>query len=194
MLGEGAAMLVLEDWVHAMQRDARIRGELIGYGLSTDAGYITRPTIGGQAWSMALALQSAQLGPERIGDINAHGTATAANDAVESGAIKQVFGERAYRIPVSSTKSMQGHLLGAAGAIELVATLLALEAATLPPAINLRVANAQCDLDYVTEGARSVGRLEIAMSNAFAFRGTNAVLVCRTARDDSGGTSSDSKG
>ncbi|MCY7354148.1 MAG: hypothetical protein LH470_03550 [Lysobacter sp.] len=153
-----------------MQRGARIRGELIGYGLSTDAGHITRPTIEGQARAMALALQSAQLGPEHISYINAHGTATAASDAVETGAIKQVFGERAYRIPVSSTKSMHGHLLGAAGAIELVATLLALEAATLPPTINLRVDDAECDLDYVTEGARSVAGVEIAMSNAFAIR------------------------
>lgn len=182
VLGEGAAMVVLEDWERAERRGARIRGELIGYGLSTDSAHITRPTIAGQARAMELALRSAELTPDRIGYINAHGTGTAANDAVETAAIKQVFGDRAYRVPISSTKSMHGHLLGAAGAIELIATLLAVETATLPPTINLRSPDPECDLDYVTEGARAAAGLDVAMSNAFAFGGTNAVLVCRMSR------------
>lgn len=179
VLGEGAAMLVLEDFERAQRRGARIRGELIGYGLSTDPGHITRPTSGGQARTMELALRSAALTPERIGYINAHGTGTLVNDVVETAAIKQVFGERAYRVPISSTKSMHGHLLGAAGAIELVATLLAVENQTLPPTINLHVPDPQCDLDYIAQGARAAAGVEFAMSNAFAFGGTNAVLVCR---------------
>ena len=181
VLGEGAAMLVLEDLERAQRRGARIRGELVGYGLSTDPGHITRPTSDGQARAMTLALQSAELAPERIGYINAHGTGTQANDAVETAAIKQVFGEHAWRVPVSSTKSMHGHLLGAAGALELVATLLAVENQTLPPTINLRVPDPQCDLDYIAQaGARAAAGVEFAMSNAFAFGGTNAVLVCRS--------------
>ena len=179
VLGEGAAMLVLEDFERAQRRGARIRGELVGYGLCTDAGHITRPTSDGQARAMELALRSAALTPDRIGYINAHGTGTLANDAVETAAIKQVFGARAYRIPTSSTKSMHGHLLGAAGAMELVATLLSVENRTLPPTINLHVPDPQCDLDYVTQGARAANGLEFAMSNAFAFGGSNAVLVCR---------------
>lgn len=179
VLGEGAAMLVLEDFERAQRRGARIRGELVGYGLSTDPGHITRPTSGGQARTMERALRSAALTPERIGYINAHGTGTPVNDAVETAAIKQVFGERAYRVPISSTKSMHGHLLGAAGAIELVATLLAVENQTLPPTINLHVPDPQCDLDYIAQGARAAAGVEFAMSNAFAFGGTNAVLVCK---------------
>lgn len=182
VLGEGAAMLVLEDWERAVRRGARIRGELIGYGLSTDSAHITRPTVEGQARAMQLALRSANLAPDRIGYINAHGTGTAANDAVETAAIKQVFGQRACQVPVSSTKSMHGHLLGAAGAIELIATLLAVETATLPSTINLRIPDPECDLDYVAEGARAIAGLEVAMSNAFAFGGTNAVLICRTSQ------------
>ena len=181
VLGEGAAMLVLEDYERARRRGARIRGELVGYGLSTDPGHITRPSCEGQARAMELALRSGSLDPAAIGYINAHGTGTLANDAVETAAIKQVFGERAYRLPVSSTKAMHGHLLGAAGAIELVATLLALEQGMLPPTINLQVPDPQCDLDYITQGARAAEDVEFALTNAFAFGGTNAVLACRRA-------------
>ncbi len=181
VLGEGAAMLVLEDYDRAVQRGARIRGELVGYGLSTDHGHITRPTPEGQARAMSLALRAAALPSARIGYINAHGTGTLANDAAETAAIKQVFGEQAYRIPVSSTKAMHGHLLGAAGALELIATLLALEQRTLPPTINLQLPDPACDLDYLADGARQVSGIEFALSNAFAFGGTNAVLVCRRA-------------
>lgn len=181
VLGEGAALLVLEEWEHAQRRGARIRGELIGYGLSTDTGHITHPTVHGQARAMALALESADLDAGAIDYINAHGTGTAANDVTETNAIRQVFAAHADQLPVSSTKSMHGHLLGAAGALEMVATLLALERGTLPPTINLRSADPACDLDYISSGARKVSGAAVAMSNAFAFGGTNAVLVCRSA-------------
>lgn len=181
VLGEGAAVLVLEDWEHARQRDARIRGELIGYGLCTDNAHITRPTVEGQARAMRLALASAALPPESVGYINAHGTGTIANDATETAAIREVFGAHADRLAVSSTKAMHGHLLGTAGALELVATLLALERRILPPTINLRQRDPDCDLDYIEDGARSVDNVDIALSNAFAFGGTNAVLACRAA-------------
>ena len=181
VLGEGAAILVLEDWEHALKRGARIRGEILGYGLSTDSEHITRPTLAGQARTMQLALDSAVLAADAIHHINAHGTGTLANDATETAAIKQVFGARAYGIPISATKAMHGHLLGAGAAVELVATLLALEQGVLPPTINLVQHDPECDLDYVAEGARSVSGVEVAMSNSFAFGGTNAVLVCGSA-------------
>jgi len=182
VLGEGAAVLVLEEWEHAQRRGARIRGELIGYGLSTDASHMTHPTVEGQARAMALALESAGINASAIDYINAHGTGTAANDVTETRAIRDVFAAHADRLPVSSTKSMHGHLLGAAGALEMLATLLALERETLPPTINLRVADPACDLDYISEGARDALGAAVAMSNAFAFGGTNAVLVCRSAK------------
>jgi len=181
VLGEGAAIVVLEEWDHARRRGAHIHAELAGYGLATDASHITRPSIDGQADAMRLALDDAGLAADSIGYINAHGTATLANDGVETAAIKQVFGALAFDIPVSSTKSMHGHLLGAAGALEFVASVLALERAMVPPTINLRVPDPECDLDYVAGGARNVSRFVAAMSNSFAFGGTNAVLVCRAA-------------
>jgi len=179
VLGEGAAVVILEDWQHAQKRGARIRAELAGYGLCTDASHITRPTAEGQAEAMRLALASASLPPEAIGHINAHGTATLANDAIETAAIKQVFGDHAYRLPVSSTKSMHGHLLGAAGALEFVASVLALERKVIPPTINLDVPDPECDLDYVPGTARTDVAMNAVMSNSFAFGGTNAVLICR---------------
>lgn len=185
VLGEGAAILVLEDWEHARRRGARIRGEIVGYGLSTDNEHITRPTIDGQARAMRLALASAGVPATAIDHINAHGTGTLANDATETAAIKQVFGECAYGIPISATKSMHGHLLGAGAAVELVATLLALEQGVLPPTINLAQQDPQCDLDYVSEGARKATGMTMAMSNSFAFGGTNAVLVCGAAGRES---------
>jgi 3-oxoacyl-(acyl-carrier-protein) synthase len=181
VLGEGAAMLVLEDWERALARGARIRAELAGYGLCTDAGHITRPSVEGQAAAMRLALAGAHMDAGEVGYINAHGTGTQANDAVETAAIKAVFGERAYRIPVSSTKSMHGHLLGAAGALELAACVLALEAGRIPPTINLRVPDPECDLDYVSDGAREAPDLAAILSSSFAFGGTNAVLAARRA-------------
>jgi beta-ketoacyl-acyl-carrier-protein synthase II len=181
VLGEGAAVVVLEDWERAARRGAQIVGEIVGYGLAADAAHITRPTVEGQARAMQLALHSARLAPERIGYVNAHGTATHANDSVETAAIRRVFGASAGSTPVSSTKSMHGHLLGAAGAVELVATLLALRNHTLPPTMHLREPDPECDLDYVANEARAVSGVEFAMTSSFAFGGTNAVLVCRRA-------------
>jgi beta-ketoacyl-acyl-carrier-protein synthase II len=179
VLGEGAAMVVLESWDRAVSRGGRIHAELAGYGLSMDGEHITRPTVEGQARAMARALESARMSAGDVGYVNAHGTATTANDAVETAAIKQVFGSGAYSLPVSSTKSMHGHLLGAAGALELVATVLAIEKLVLPPTMHLMHKDPECDLDYVVGAARPVDRLGAAMSNSFAFGGTNASLICR---------------
>jgi len=176
VLGEGAAMLVLESRDHALARGACVHAEIAGYGLATDAGHLTRPSVEGQAAAMKAALADAGLGPDDIDYINAHGTGTQANDAVETAAIKAVFGERARAIPVSSTKSMHGHLLGAAGAVELAAAILALGQGVVPPTINLRRPDPECDLDYVSDGARSIP-LRAVLSSSFAFGGTNAVLV-----------------
>lgn len=181
VLGEGAAILALEDRDRALARGARIHAEIAGYGLCTDAAHITRPSVDGQAAAMRLALEDARMDAAGIGYVNAHGTGTLANDGVETAAIKRVFGERAYAVPVSSTKSMHGHLLGAAGALELAAAILALERGVVPPTANLRVADPECDLDYVAEGARAVAGLSAVMSNSFAFGGTNATLVARAA-------------
>jgi len=178
VLGEGAAFVVLEEWEHAVARSAHIHAELAGYGLASDLAHITRPTIEGQAKAMQSALSAANLGPQAIDYINAHGTATAQNDAVETAAIKAVFGERAYAIPVSSTKSMHGHLLGAAGALELVITVMSLKRGLAPPTMHLDVPDPACDLDYVSSRARAA-RLGVAMSNSFAFGGTNAVLILK---------------
>lgn len=177
VLGEGAAILVLEDWGRARERGALILGELLGYGLATDAAHITRPTIGGQAAAMRAALRSGEIPPQSIDSINAHGTGTQTNDSVETAAIKEVFGERAYRIPVSATKAMHGHLLGASGALELSLSLLALRQDTLLPTMHLDVAAPDCDLDYVPNGARHDTGARTVMSSSFAFGGTNAVLI-----------------
>jgi 3-oxoacyl-[acyl-carrier-protein] synthase II len=179
VLGEGAAMLVMEDRDRALARGATILGEIAGYGLCNDAGHITRPSVAGQARAMRLALEDAQLAGARIGYINAHGTGTEANDPVETAAIREVFGARAQDIPVSSTKSMHGHLLGAAGALEFVASLQALAAGTIPPTMHLDEPDPACDLDYVPGKARSAPALEAVMSSSFAFGGTNAVLIAR---------------
>ena len=182
VLGEGAAMLVLEDWERAMARGAGVLAEVAGYGLCTDATHITRPSVAGQAEAMRRALEAAAMDAGAIGYINAHGTGTQANDAVETAAIKKVFGAAAPRIPVSSTKSMHGHLLGAAGALEFAAAILALRGGVLPPTINLRDPDPECDLDYVPLVARAGVQVDAAMSNSFAFGGTNAVLIARRPR------------
>ena len=183
VLGEGAAMLVLEPWDRALARGATIHGELLGYGLSTDIGHITRPSIEGQAAAMRAALQSASLEPVAIDAINAHGTGTAANDAVETAAIKAVFGARAAAIPVSATKAMHGHLLGASGALECVLSLLAMQHAVALPTLHLVTPDPDCDLDYVPNVARAGVAARTMLSNSFAFGGTNAVLVLRAAGD-----------
>ena len=177
VLGEGAAFVVLEEWQHAVDRGVKIHAELSGYGTNCDAAHITRPSADGQTEAMQAALRSAGLTAPAIGYINAHGTATQQNDSIETEAIKRVFGDRAYAIPVSSTKSMHGHLLGAAGALEFVIAILALENGFLPPTMHLNESDPACDLDYVANCARSSGRIGAAMTNSFAFGGTNAVLI-----------------
>jgi 3-oxoacyl-[acyl-carrier-protein] synthase II len=181
VLGEGAAMVLLESREHARRRGARVVAELAGYGLCTDAAHITRPSVEGQASAMEKALADAGVESRGVGYINAHGTGTQANDAVETAAMKRVFGGHAARIPASSTKSMHGHLLGAAGALELIASLVALTRGVLPPTINLREADPECDLDYVPNVARTIEAPRVVMSSSFAFGGTNAVLVARSA-------------
>lgn len=177
VLGEGSAMLVLEPWDRAIARRAPIHGEILGYGLSTDSSHITKPSVEGQAAAMRAALKSAALEATAIDAINAHGTGTQANDVAETAAIKAVFGERAPHIPISATKAMHGHLLGAAGALECALSLLAMQHATALPTLNLHIPDAECDLDYVPNTARSGLALRTMLSNSFAFGGTNAVLV-----------------
>jgi beta-ketoacyl-acyl-carrier-protein synthase II len=180
VLGEGAAVVLLEDWEHALRRGARIHAELVGYGLCTDAAHITRPSAEGQARAMRLALESAALPASEVDYINAHGTATQANDAVETAAIRQVFGRHADALAVSSTKSMHGHLLGAAGALEFVASVMAMAEGVIPPTQHLLEPDPECDLDYVPLQARPGAKLRYAMSNSFAFGGTNAVLLAHS--------------
>jgi 3-oxoacyl-[acyl-carrier-protein] synthase II len=175
--GEGAAMVVLEEMERAVKRGAPVYAELIGYGSTSDAGHITRPSLEGQARAMLEALKDAGLLPEDIDYINAHGTATEWNDLVETQAIKKVFGNYAYRVPVSSTKSMHGHTMGAAGAIEFIASLLAIKSQAFPPTINLDQPDPECDLDYVPNIGRKGVTVNTVMSNAFAFGGTNAALI-----------------
>lgn len=179
VLGEGAAAVVLEDWERAEDRRAPICAELVGYGASNDATHMTRPSAAGQARAMALALSDAGVSPQDIGYINAHAAGTPVGDRVEVDAIKQVFGDHASRIPVSSTKSMHGHTMGAAGALEFVIAVMAMVRKSVPPTANLRVDDPDCDLNHV-EGSGETG-LEIpaTMSNSFAFGGANAVLIAR---------------
>ncbi|MFQ6334367.1 beta-ketoacyl-[acyl-carrier-protein] synthase family protein [Methylophilus sp. 3sh_L] len=179
VLGEGAAVVVLETYEHARARGAHILAEIVGFGTSNDFSHMTQPSVEGQALAMQKALQDAGLNPAQIGYINAHGTGTQLNDVTETRAIKQVFGEAAAQIPVSSTKSMHGHLMGAAAAVELVASLVALQENTLPPTMHLNQPDPECDLNYVPNQAQTVPRLETVMSNSFAFGGTSGVLILR---------------
>ncbi|HEX4332298.1 MAG TPA: beta-ketoacyl-[acyl-carrier-protein] synthase family protein [Usitatibacter sp.] len=181
VLGEGAAMFVLEDRERAAARGATILGELAGYGICTDVSHITRPTAQAQARALRLAMREAGLTAEQIGYVNAHGTGTQANDSVETAALHSVLAGRAKDVPVSSTKSMHGHLLGAAGALEFAATLNALRSHLLPPTMHLAQPDPACDLDYVPNAARRVPPFEAALSNSFAFGGTDAVLAVRAA-------------
>jgi 3-oxoacyl-[acyl-carrier-protein] synthase II len=180
VMADGAGILVLEALDHAQARGARIHAEVVGYAATDDASHITLPAPGGRgaAGSMRLALADAGLGIEDVDYINAHGTSTGPNDRSETAAIKTVFGERAYEVPVSSTKSMTGHLLGAGGGVEAVACILAICNGVIPPTINYQFPDPDCDLDYVPNQARSVP-LRTAMSNSFGFGGHNATLIFR---------------
>ena len=178
--GEGGGIVILEALEHAVRRDARIYGEIIGYGMTGDAHHMTAPDPEGDgaARAMQTALDDAGLSASAVSYINAHGTSTLYNDKFETLAIKRVFGEHAHRLAVSSTKSMTGHLLGAAGGVEAIATVLALQHGLLPPTINYETPDPECDLDYVPNKARKLD-FDIALSNAFGFGGTNATLVFR---------------
>jgi 3-oxoacyl-[acyl-carrier-protein] synthase II len=183
VMGEGGGALVLEERERALARGAQIFGEIVGYGMSADAYHITLPRPGGTgaARAMKAAMIDASLTPADISYINAHGTSTEANDATETAAIKIAFGEHAYRVPISSTKSMTGHILGGAGAVEAIVSLLAVNEGVLPPTINQETADPECDLDYVPNEARSFAG-DYAMSNSFGFGGHNVALVVASAR------------
>ena len=178
VLGEGAGVVVLESLEHAQRRGAVIHAELAGCGMSADAGHITRPSFEGATRAMQAALADAALSPYEVDYVNAHGTGTLANDVMESHALREVFEEHADRLLVSSTKSMHGHSLGAAGAHELVATVLALKNGIVPPTANFTAAGDGCDLDYVPNYSREAD-LQAALSNSFAFGGLNAVVAVR---------------
>jgi nodulation protein E len=178
ILGEGAGVLLLEPFDTAVARGARIYAEITGFGMSSDAHHITQPTSSGPARAMRSALSDAGLSVEQVGYVNAHGTGTRGNDAAETRAIRDVFGASAGRLAVSSTKSMHGHALGAAGALEAVATVLALHHGLVPPTANFTTFDPDCDLDVVPNSARAI-RVEAALSNSFAFGGLNAVLAFR---------------
>jgi nodulation protein E len=180
ILGEGGAMLVLEPLERAEARGASILGEVVGFGMSSDAHHLTQPSALGAARAIRAALRDANLAPEAIGYINAHGTGTPANDATETEAIRTVFGPHAEKLMVSSTKSMHGHALGAAGALEAAATLLALRHGMIPPTANFTERDPACDLDVVPNIARAA-HVEYALSSSFAFGGLNAVLVLKAA-------------
>lgn len=184
VIGEGAGVLVLESLEHALARGATIHGELIGYSSNDDAYHITAPDPDGAGATacMRLALASAGLEPEEIDYINAHGTSTLLNDATETRAIKEALGKHAYQVPVSSTKSMTGHLLGAAGALEAALTIQALKTGIIPPTINLEYPDPECDLDYVPNQARRA-EIRTALSNSFGFGGHNVCLVFQRWQD-----------
>jgi nodulation protein E len=179
VIGEGAAALVLEELEHARRRNAPVLAEISGFGMTSDAGHITQPTVDGPVRAMRAALEEAGLRIDDVDYINAHGTGTRLNDPTETVIIKEVFGDRARRIPISSTKSMHGHVMGATGAIELVATVLALSRDVIPPTANYTQPDPECDLDYVPNEARQQ-RVRVALSNSFAFGGLNAVLLVRS--------------
>jgi nodulation protein E len=180
ILGEGGAMMILEPLEFARARGAKIYAEVCGMGMTSDAHHLTQPTIDGPARAMRGALREAGMTPDEIGYINAHGTGTAGNDPVETKAIRDVFGPHADKLAVSSTKSMHGHALGAAGALEAIATIMALHHGILPPTANFTEADPECDLDYIPNKPREQ-RVKAALSNSFAFGGLNAVVAFRAA-------------
>jgi 3-oxoacyl-[acyl-carrier-protein] synthase II len=184
VLGEGAGILILEEFEHAARRGARVYAEIVGYGMSSDAYHITAPSPGGDGAirAMRLTLADAGVAPEQIDYINAHGTSTPPNDRTETAAIRRVFGEHAYRLAISSTKSMIGHLLGAAGAVEIGVTALTIRDQMIHPTINLENRDPECDLDYVPHTARRAN-IRHALSNSFGFGGTNACVLLKRFED-----------
>ncbi|MDD4888795.1 MAG: hypothetical protein PHU85_02605, partial [Phycisphaerae bacterium] len=180
VLGEGAGLMVIEELEHAKARGARIYAELIGYGMSGDGSHITAPDSAGTgaARAMRQALKYAGINPEQIDYINAHGTSTPLGDLAETNAIKSVFSDHARKLAVSSTKSIIGHLLGASGGVEMVATVMTINKSIIPPTINLDNPDPQCDLDYVPNVARE-RTVNVAMSNSFGFGGHNASLIVK---------------
>lgn len=178
VIGEGAGILILEELEHARKRGAKIYAELVGYGASADASHITSPSEGGEGAQrcMKLALKDAHMNPEQITHINTHGTSTPIGDKIETQAIKKVFGDHAYKIKVNSTKSMTGHLLGAAGGVEAVYSILSIYHNVIPPTINLQTPDPDCDLDYTPNQAIEI-KVETALSNSFGFGGTNGTLI-----------------
>src|SRR5690606_23071960 len=180
VLSDGAGVVVLEEYEHAKKRGAKIYAELIGFGMSGDAYHMTLPSEGGEgaARCMRNALRDAQINPEDVHYINAHGTSTPAGDRGETLAVKAAFGDHAYKLAMSSTKSMTGHLLGAAGGVEAIFTGLAIRDQVAPPTIDYFTPDPECDLDYVPNTAREM-KIDVALSNSFGFGGTNATLVFR---------------
>lgn len=178
VLGEGAGIFVVEEYKHAKKRGAHIYAEILGHGMTCDAYHMTSPEPSGKEAirAMQMAMQKARIKPRQVDYINAHGTSTPLNDKTETMIIKKVFGDRAYQIPISATKSMVGHLIGAAGSVELIATVLAMERGVIPPTINYEVPDPECDLDYVPNQARKA-KIEIAMKNSFGFGGKNSILI-----------------
>jgi 3-oxoacyl-[acyl-carrier-protein] synthase II len=181
VIGEGAAMLVLEELEHAKKRGAKIYGEVLGYGAANDFNHIANPTVEGQKITMAAAIKDADIEPSKIQYINAHGTGTKLNDEVETNAIKEVFGDHAYALSVSSTKSMHGHLMGAAGVLECMISLMAIKRNEFPPTINLKNKDPKCDLNYVANVSQKSDEVNYVMSNSFAFGGTGACLIFKKA-------------
>jgi 3-oxoacyl-[acyl-carrier-protein] synthase II len=180
VMGEGSGILILEDYEHARNRGANILAEIVGYGLSGDAFHITSPGPGGEGLARAIrmALRGAGLSPGDIDYVNAHGTSTPLNDKLETQALKAVFGDHAYKMTVSSNKSMIGHLIGAAGGVESVATVMTIRENKIPPTINLHNADPECDLDYVPNQVRD-SKVDVAMTNNLGFGGHNASLIFR---------------
>ncbi len=178
IIAEGSGILILEEMEFAKKRGARIYAEILGFGMSSDASHITAPSLDGPVRCMQDALRHAEINPEEIDYINAHGTSTQLNDVNETRAIKEIIGDKAYDIPVSSTKSMTGHMLGAAGGVEAAFSVLAIDRGVLPPTINYHTPDPECDLDYVPNEARDA-KIRTVLSNSFGFGGTNGTLIFR---------------
>ena len=178
VMGEGAGVFLLEEFEHARRRGAKVYAEVAGYGMSSDASHITQPSVIGPARAIRMSLEEAAVNPDQVDYVNAHGTGTRLNDAIETQVIKEVFKDHARRVAISSTKSMHGHVMGATGAVELAGTVMALERGVIPPTANYAKPDPECDLDYVPNQAREKP-VRVAISNSFAFGGLNAVLLVR---------------